>query len=193
MTVPPRPRARVAALCIALAFAAPAFASPDEPADALAAFIETRSATEAPAPVERTPSMMARIERRAAEMVVSAMHFIGVRYARGGDSEATGFDCSGFTQHVFRSALGFALPRSADAQAASPGLAPVARADLQPGDLVFFNTLRREFSHVGIYIGGDRFIHAPSRGKDVRTEDMRQAYWTQRFTGARRAVALADD
>lgn len=128
-----------------------------------------------------------RVQDRAAEMIVSAMQFVGVRYASGGDSAVTGFDCSGFTRHVFQSALGLALPRRADEQAQATGFASVARDALQPGDLVFFNTLRREFSHVGIYIGEHRFIHAPSRGKDVRTDDMRQTYWADRFNGARRA------
>ena len=76
-------------------------------------------------------------------------------------SAETGFDCSGFTRHVFETSLGLVLPRRADEQAAAPGLVAVKREDLQPGDLVFFNTLRRTFSHVGIYIGDNRFIHAP--------------------------------
>lgn len=133
------------------------------------------------------PSLFERVQDRATDMIVSAMQFVGVRYARGGDSAETGFDCSGFTRHVFKSALGLVLPRRADEQAQAVGFAAVSRDALQPGDLVFFNTLRREFSHVGIYIGDHRFIHAPSRGKDVRTDDMRQSYWSERFNGARRA------
>jgi cell wall-associated NlpC family hydrolase len=70
-----------------------------------------------------------------------------------------------------------------------PGLVKVDKSDLKPGDLVFFNTMRRTFSHVGIYIGDNRFVHAPSHGKDVRTDDMSFAYWAKRFTGARRAEA----
>ena len=122
-------------------------------------------------------------------MVVAAMDFVGVRYRRGGTSAETGFDCSGFTRHVFEMSLGLVLPRRADEQAAAPGLVAVRREDLQPGDLVFFNTLKRSFSHVGIYIGDNRFIHAPRTGKVVRTEDMSFAYWAKRFTGARRAAA----
>ncbi len=79
------------------------------------------------------------------------------------------------------------LPRRADEQAAAPGLIKVKRDELMPGDLVFFNTMRRTFSHVGIYIGDNRFIHAPRHGKDVRTDDLGFAYWAKRFTGARRA------
>jgi cell wall-associated NlpC family hydrolase len=138
-------------------------------------------------PPDSKVSLFDRVQDKAAEMIVSAMQFVGVRYARGGDSAETGFDCSGFTRHVFQSALGLVLPRRADEQAQAPGFASVPREALQPGDLVFFNTLRREFSHVGIYIGENRFIHAPSRGKDVRTDDLRQTYWADRFNGARRA------
>jgi len=137
------------------------------------------------APAE--PGLMRRVHDRASDMVVSALNFIGVRYRRGGNSAETGFDCSGFTRHVFELSLGLVLPRRADEQAAMPGLVKVERDELKPGDLVFFNTMRRTFSHVGIYIGDNRFVHAPSHGKDVRTDDMTFAYWSKRFTGARRA------
>jgi cell wall-associated NlpC family hydrolase len=130
---------------------------------------------------------MRRVHDRASDMVVSAMNFIGVRYRRGGNTAETGFDCSGFTRYVFENSLGLVLPRRADEQAAMPGLVKVEKSDLKPGDLVFFNTMRRTFSHVGIYIGDNRFVHAPSHGKDVRTDDMSFAYWAKRFTGARRA------
>jgi cell wall-associated NlpC family hydrolase len=123
-------------------------------------------------------------------MVVAAMDLVGVRYRRGGVSADTGFDCSGFTRHVFETSLGLLLPRRVDEQAAAPGLVAVKRDDLRPGDLVFFNTLKRTFSHVGIYIGDNRFIHSPRPGKLVRTDDISFAYWSKRFTGARR-VQLA--
>lgn len=129
--------------------------------------------------------LLERVRDRATDMVLTALNFVGVRYQRGGDSEA-GFDCSGFTRFVFGSSLGLILPRRADEQAHARGLVPVQRQDLQPGDLVFFNTLKRTFSHVGIYIGGNRFIHAPRPGGEVRTEDMSFAYWQSRYTGARR-------
>ncbi|MBX3622557.1 MAG: C40 family peptidase [Rhizobacter sp.] len=120
-------------------------------------------------------------------LVLSAMHFLGVPYKRGGESSDDGFDCSGFTRHVYESTLGLMLPRKVDQQAKAAGLAPVKRSDLQPGDLVFFNTLRRTFSHVGIYVGDGKFIHAPKPGGEVRLEDMGVRYWAKRFTGARRA------
>ena len=129
--------------------------------------------------------VLRQVRDRAAEMVMTALNFVGVRYRRGGDSESSGFDCSGFTRHVF-GRLGIVLPRRVDEQASAPGLVAVAREDLQPGDLVFFNTLRRTFSHVGIYIGDNRFVHAPRPGGEVRTESMGLAYWAKRYTGARR-------
>jgi cell wall-associated NlpC family hydrolase len=131
---------------------------------------------------------------RAADMVMTAMNFIDLPYRRGGESADSGFDCSGFTRHIFQTSLGLLLPRRVDDQAHAPGLVHVAREHIEPGDLVFFNTLRRTFSHVGIYVGEGRFIHAPRSGGAVRMESMNIAYWSKRFTGARRsAQALARD
>lgn len=127
----------------------------------------------------------------AAELVISAMEFLGVPYRLGGNSAEEGFDCSGFTRHVFENSLGLILPRRAAEQAHAPELVNVDRSELKPGDLVFFNTLRRTFSHVGIYIGDNKFIHAPRTGAHVRIEDMRLSYWQKRFDGARRAPAPA--
>lgn len=133
-----------------------------------------------------------RVRDGASEMVSTAMNFIGVRYRLGGSSAETGFDCSGFTREVFEASVGLLLPRRADQQAKAPGLVPVKRDALQPGDLVFFNTLRRTFSHVGIYLGDGKFIHSPSKGGEVRVEDMNFVYWAKRFTGARRAEVVAE-
>ena len=124
-------------------------------------------------------------------MVQTAMNFLGVPYRRGGSSETAGFDCSGFTRHIVEASIGTLLPRRADEQAKAPGLTAVKRQDLKPGDLVFFNTLKRTFSHVGIYIGEGKFIHAPRPGGEVRVEDMGFKYWAKRFTGARRIEAVA--
>ncbi len=129
---------------------------------------------------------------KASDMVLSAMNFLGVPYRRGGNSAEHGFDCSGFTRHIFEMSLGLVLPRRVDDQASAPGLIKVKREELKPGDLVFFNTLKRTFSHVGIYIGEGKFIHSPRTGGEVRVEDMRYAYWSKRFTGARRAPPLAE-
>ncbi len=127
----------------------------------------------------------------ASELVMSAMNFLGVRYRRGGNSAEQGFDCSGFTRYVFENSVGLVLPRRADQQARNAGLKDIKKDELRPGDLVFFNTMRRAFSHVGIYVGEGKFIHAPRAGGEVRVEDMRAAYWTNRFNGARRAELSA--
>ena len=132
-------------------------------------------------------AFVSRLRDRASDMVLTAMNFLGVPYRRGGNSAEQGFDCSGFTRHVFESSLGLLLPRRADEQATTAGLLTIKRNELKPGDLVFFNTLRRTFSHVGIYVGEGRFIHAPRPGGEVRVEDMGATYWSTRFTGARRA------
>jgi cell wall-associated NlpC family hydrolase len=122
----------------------------------------------------------------ASDLVVSAMNFLGVPYRRGGNSAEQGFDCSGFTRHLFESTIGLVLPRRSDEQALKAGLQEVQKSELQPGDLVFFNTMRRAFSHVGVYIGEGRFIHSPRAGGQVRVESMGEGYWTRRFDGARR-------
>ena len=175
-------------LCLA---ATPALGAPGEAADPLLDLLADThaSVTTAPAaPVEGAKvGLLRQVHDRAADLTLAAMEFVGVRYRRGGTSAETGFDCSGFTQHVFEMSLGLVLPRRAEQQAAAPGLVAVDRADLRPGDLVFFNTLRRTFSHVGIYIGDNKFIHSPRPGKRVRTDDLSFAYWAKRFTGARRA------
>jgi cell wall-associated NlpC family hydrolase len=123
----------------------------------------------------------------ASDLVMQAMNFLGVPYRRGGNTEESGFDCSGFTRHIFEGCVGLVLPRRADEQAKAAGLLAINRQELKPGDLVFFNTMKRTFSHVGIYVGDDKFIHSPHSGSEVRIEDMRESYWARRFTGARRA------
>lgn len=124
-------------------------------------------------------------------MLEQAMSLLGVPYRFGGQSETTGFDCSGFVRHVYEKSLGQILPRRALDQARATEV--IAREELQPGDLVFFNTMRRAFSHVGIYLGDGKFIHAPRAGKSVNVEDMRSAYWQKRFNGARRVPLNSDN
>lgn len=127
---------------------------------------------------------------RASELVVSAMSALGVPYRRGGNTFESGFDCSGFVRAIYQQTLGLLLPRRAAEQAAATH--PIARDDLQPGDLVFFHTMRNAFSHVGIYVGDFKFIHSPKPGAAVRIEDMRTSYWNRRFDGARRVDAIED-
>lgn len=121
---------------------------------------------------------------QAQEFALRALSFIGVRYKWGGNSPDTGFDCSGLIRYVYSKITGQALPHNA--QDLSQVGQNVDRSELQPGDLVFFNTLRKPFSHVGIYLGESRFLHAPSRGGAVEIVDMSQRYWQNRYNGARR-------
>lgn len=121
---------------------------------------------------------------QAQEFALRALSFIGVRYKWGGNSPDTGFDCSGLIRYVYSQITGRALPHNA--QDLSQVGQNVDRSELQPGDLVFFNTLRKPFSHVGIYLGESRFVHAPSRGGAVEIVDMSQRYWQNRYNGARR-------
>jgi cell wall-associated NlpC family hydrolase len=114
------------------------------------------------------------------------MGFLGVPYRRGGNSATTGFDCSGFVKAIYEQTVGLVLPRRANEQAAATQA--IDKQDLQPGDLVFFNTMKRAFSHVGIYVGDGKFIHSPKPGAEVRVEDMRGNYWQHRFDGARRVL-----
>ncbi|SEK22103.1 Cell wall-associated hydrolase, NlpC family [Roseateles sp. YR242] len=139
------------------------------------------------AAIAGNPSLLNEVRDRASNLVLSAMNFLGVPYRRGGNSVSNGFDCSGFTRHIFEMSVGLVLPRRADEQAKMSALVSIKKEDLKPGDLVFFNTMRATFSHVGIYVGEGKFIHSPRAGGAVRVEDMREAYWAKRFTGARRA------
>lgn len=124
------------------------------------------------------------ITSRASELAMQAMSLIGIRYKRGGNTPENGLDCSGLVRYVFKAAWGANLPRTSE-ELSRVG-EQVEQRDLQPGDLVFYNTLRRTFSHVGIYLGDNKFIHAPSSGGQVRIESMDIGYWKARFNGARR-------
>jgi cell wall-associated NlpC family hydrolase len=127
-----------------------------------------------------------RVADRTSELVMTAMGFLGVPYRRGGNTAETGFDCSGFVRAMYEKTVGLVLPRLAKEQAAATQ--PIEKKELQPGDLVFFNTMKRAFSHVGIYVGEGKFIHSPKPGAQVRVEDMQKNYWARRFDGARRVV-----
>ena len=127
-----------------------------------------------------------QVGAKTSELVVNAMALLGVPYKRGGSSAETGFDCSGFVRSLYEQTAGLLLPRKAAQQAAATE--KIDKKELQPGDLVFFNTMRRAFSHVGIYVGDGKFIHSPKPGAEVRVEDMGVAYWARRFDGARRVT-----
>ena len=120
---------------------------------------------------------------RAADLMKNAMGALGVPYRLGGTSAETGFDCSGFVVAMFQQTMGLVLPRTAADQAAAT--AKIEKAELKPGDLVFFNTMRRAYSHVGIYMGDGKFIHAPSSKGKVRIDRLDSRYFADRFEGAR--------
>ncbi len=131
-----------------------------------------------------TPVAADSVFSQAQEFALRALSFIGVRYKWGGDSPDSGFDCSGLIRYVYTQVTGQPLPYNAKEMSQVGDT--IDRAELQPGDLVFFNTLRRPFSHVGIYLGDSRFVHAPSRGGHVEISDMKNRYWKSRYNGARR-------
>lgn len=135
-------------------------------------------------PPPQPVSFVDRASASAQDAIDQALDLLGIRYRRGGSSPEAGFDCSGFVSHVFREGLGLILPRSSKEMSRSGEV--VARDELKPGDLVFFNTMRSAFSHVGIYLGDNQFVHAPRAGGRVRVEDLRDGYWVKRFNGARR-------
>jgi cell wall-associated NlpC family hydrolase len=139
-------------------------------------------ATVAPPPPPAEPPASASPER--SEALLQTLLALGLDYRYGGGSHATGFDCSGLVAHVYQEAWGIRMPRTSLEQ--SRRGVPVKLAELEAGDLVFYNTLNRPYSHVGIYVGDGRFVHAPKSGARVRVESLRSAYWMQRFDGARR-------
>ena len=155
-------------------------AAPDSTDDDLNRFMAEKTL------IGRIEQVRATVADRTSELVMTSMAFLGVPYKRGGNDASTGFDCSGFVKSIYERTVGYVLPRLAKDQAAATQ--PIDRKDLQPGDLVFFNTMKRAFSHVGIYVGEGKFIHSPKPGAHVRVEHMEQSYWARRFDGARRVV-----
>jgi len=137
---------------------------------------------------EQLDNLRQNVGEKASKLVVNAMGFLGVPYRAGGTNINTGFDCSGFVRAIFEQSVGLILPRKASDQAKVTE--SIERTELKPGDLVFFNTMKHAFSHVGIYVGDNKFIHSPRPGYGVRVEDMRQAYWERRYNGARRVKDL---
>ncbi|MCW3481884.1 C40 family peptidase [Neisseriaceae bacterium JH1-16] len=123
-------------------------------------------------------------EEVAGDLILQAMSLLGVAYRFGGNSPTSGLDCSGFIQYIFKKSLRVSLPRTA-AEMARAGRS-VDRGELAPGDLVFFNTRGFANSHVGMYMGNNKFIHAPRTGKSVEVVSLSSSYWAARYNGARR-------
>jgi len=159
---------------------------------ALCSCITAWSAQAAPVPAQENQDTEAttfltrlqEISDRASNLVTKAGNLIGIRYKYGGNTPEQGLDCSGLVRLVFKDVLDVHLPRTA-VEISRAG-EKIEVSELQPGDLVFYNTLKRGFSHVGIYMGNNKFIHSPSTGGRVRVESMEVTYWKKRFNGARR-------
>ncbi|MDM0112152.1 C40 family peptidase [Variovorax sp. J22R133] len=174
---------RFVVLPVLLLFACSAIAAPqDDKADEIGHLMVKQGL------IAQLDQVRQTVTDRTTSLVGSAMGFLGVPYRFGGTSAETGFDCSGFVRAMYNQTLGHVLPRRAEEQAAATE--KIDRNELKPGDLVFFNTMRRAFSHVGIYIGDGKFIHAPRTGKTVQIEDMNGKYWLNRFNGARRVPGV---
>ena len=169
---------RISAALVAIFFATSAQASPPGAGDDMDQLLADKGL------LARIGQVRHSVSEKASDLVVTAIGFLGVPYRRGGNTAETGFDCSGFVRAMYQQTVGLILPRKAEQQAAATQ--KIERADLQPGDLVFFNTMRRAFSHVGIYVGEGKFIHSPKPGAGVRVESLGLAYWSHRFDGARR-------
>lgn len=143
-------------------------------------------ADEAAIPETPQKSLLENSVSKAQGMMSYALSLVGVKYRYGGSSPETGLDCSGFVSHVFKQAAGLVLPHNA--KAISMFGKKITISELQPGDLVFYNTMRHTYSHVGIYLGDNKFVHASVTGRGVEVVDMKESYWVKRFNGARRML-----
>ena len=170
--------AALAVACAATASAPVAAAPKSGPQTASLSAAARASATDA----------ATKVWQGAQDVALFALGMIGVDYRFGGETPARGLDCSGLIRYVFQEVTGVTLPRTS--REMSRLGEKVAIADLAPGDLVFFNTRRFSFSHVGLYLGDNRFIHAPSTGGEVEVSTLTQAYWQRHFDGARRLVGV---
>jgi len=162
-------------------------ASPSEAEAAAVAAIAaaTAPAAETPDAPATVQSKAGRLLRASEELIMHALNLVGVRYRYGGADPESGLDCSGFVQHVFKQAIGLALPHNAYSISLQGRRIP--QSDLKPGDVVFFNTLKRAYSHIGIYIGDNRFIHAGRMNQQIEVAQF-DKYWIKRFDGARRLI-----
>ncbi|MDH4181771.1 MAG: C40 family peptidase [Betaproteobacteria bacterium] len=167
---PLRRLAAVVAIATSAACALPASAEPVAPAG------------------ERPASVIDRVWHGAQDLVFYALGMVGIEYRYGGEDPASGLDCSGLVRHVFQQVAGVTLPRTALEMSRVGDR--VGKGELRPGDLVFFNTRRFAFSHVGIYLGDGRFVHAPRTGRDVEVAQFDNRYWQKRFDGARRLAGV---
>jgi len=160
---------------LTIAFSSPSWAETD---------LLNLSALETEPLSEVTPEDSQQWKSDITLIIDKAYELTGIKYKLGGSRPETGFDCSQFVKYVFEQALNLSLPPSA--RSLSKIGETIKFEDLQPGDLVFFNTRKSKYSHVGIYVGNNEFIHAPRTGKTIRVESLTKNYWLKRFNGAKR-------
>ena len=134
-----------------------------------------------------TPGLMAANTKQSSTVLSRAVNVLGTPYRWGGSSPSKGFDCSGLVKYAFNNVSAVDLPRTSNAMAAGHGQ-KVARKDLKPGDLLFFKLKSHQVNHVAIYLGNDRFIHAPRRGKAVSIDTLKKPFWDKNYVIAKRVL-----
>lgn len=134
-----------------------------------------------------TPGLMAVNTKQSSNVLSRAVNVLGTPYRWGGSSPSKGFDCSGLVKYAFNDVKAVDLPRTSNAMATGHGL-KVDRKDLKPGDLLFFKLKSRQVNHVAIYLGNDRFIHAPRRGKSVSIDTLKKPFWDKNYVIAKRVL-----
>ena len=125
--------------------------------------------------------------KQSSDVLSRAVNVLGTPYVWGGSSPKKGFDCSGLVKYAFNDVANVDLPRTSNAMAQGHGV-KVAKGELKPGDLIFFNIKSRRVNHVAIYLGNDRFIHAPRRGKRVSIDNLSKPYWQKHYVVAKRVL-----
>ncbi|WP_440091026.1 C40 family peptidase [Pseudomonas putida] len=135
----------------------------------------------------RGANVAAMSPKQSSDVLSRAVNVLGSPYVWGGSSPKKGFDCSGLVKYAFNDVADVDLPRTSNAMAQGHGV-KVAKGDLKPGDLIFFNIKSRRVNHVAIYLGNDRFIHAPRRGKRVSIDTLSKPYWQKHYVVAKRVL-----
>ncbi|MEH6458339.1 C40 family peptidase [Chitinimonas sp. JJ19] len=182
-----KPRRRLLGVALLPLLLAACASAPDKPVGKPAGQPAGKVASKPPAARPAVAPSHIEVSAAGREIVMYALGLIDVGYVFGGKNPEAGLDCSGMVSFIFRNAVGMEVRGSA-AEIARKGR-PIKREELQAGDLVFFNTMNRSFSHVGIYIGDDKFIHAPSTKGRVRIESMKTKYFATRYEAARSLLA----
>ncbi|MFJ4065539.1 C40 family peptidase [Pseudomonas sp. NPDC089996] len=133
------------------------------------------------------PAVAAMSPKQSSDVLSRAVNVLGTPYRWGGSNPKKGFDCSGLVKYAFNDVADVDLPRTSNAMAQGHGV-KVAKTDLKPGDLIFFNIKSRRVNHVAIYLGNDRFIHAPRTGKRVSIDNLSKPYWQKHYVVAKRVL-----